>query len=74
MHYLAETSRQAEKVVRGLGKTHRSGQASAPIVRVCRFDGLRVPRTALEVLELDQVAVAHLRMAGARKGSRQMSA
>lgn len=38
IHYIHELGQRAEQSVQGLGRTHRSGQITAPIVKIVRSD------------------------------------
>jgi len=38
VHYIVELGRRADQAVQGIGRTHRSGQVVAPIVKIVRCD------------------------------------
>lgn len=38
VHYIVELGRRADQAVQGIGRTHRSGQTIAPVVKIVRCD------------------------------------
>jgi hypothetical protein len=63
VHYLVELGRRADQSVQGMGRTHRSGQVVAPLVKVVRCDipahTINASRTLEKISKLGALSSGH---------------